>query len=74
MFSSSGRDKVIILWNIKENGSIVRTVPVYESIEGVFLLPLNNAEKLIKGYQSNGIYVAAGGEKGTKNNLVMNSI
>lgn len=34
---SSGRDKVLILWNLK-NGSQIRTVPVYESIEGVVVI------------------------------------
>lgn len=60
---SSGRDKVLILWNISQ-GSIVRTVPVYEGIEGTFLLPPNGAG-FITSHQSHGIYVAAAGEKGT---------
>lgn len=34
---SSGRDKVLILWNLR-NGSQVRTVPVYESLEGVVVI------------------------------------
>ncbi|XP_046618902.1 transducin beta-like protein 3 [Neodiprion virginianus] len=59
---SSGRDKVLILWDISQ-GSIVRTVPVYEGVEGSFLLPTNST-KLITSYQSDGIYVAAAGEKG----------
>lgn len=59
---SSGRDKVLIMWNIVE-GSIVRTVPVYEGIEGTCLLPPNSTE-LITSYQSQGVYVAAAGEKG----------
>lgn len=34
---SSGRDKVLILWNLR-NGSQVRTVPVYESLEGAVVI------------------------------------
>ncbi|XP_012256209.2 transducin beta-like protein 3 [Athalia rosae] len=59
---SSGRDKVLILWNILE-GNIVRTVPVYESIESTFLLPPNST-KLINSNQSAGVCVAGAGEKG----------
>lgn len=34
---SSGRDKVLILWDLN-SGSQLRTVPVYESLEGVVVI------------------------------------
>lgn len=49
---SSGRDKVLILWNLK-SGSQVRTVPVYESLEGVVVL--NNGTILPGGIFFDGI-------------------
>ncbi|XP_074106164.1 transducin beta-like protein 3 [Cotesia typhae] len=61
---SSGRDKVLILWDIVEGVSI-RVLPVYEGIEGAFIipsgvkLPIDTDEDL-----DNKIYVASAGEKG----------
>jgi U3 small nucleolar RNA-associated protein 13 len=60
---SCGRDRVIILWNL-QSGTTVRTLPVFESLEGLILLPqkfrLPGYKKKIKG----GIHVAAAGERG----------
>ncbi|XP_046382433.1 transducin beta-like protein 3 [Ischnura elegans] len=36
---SSGRDKVLIIWDLKNNGAVVRTVPTFESIEGMIIIP-----------------------------------
>lgn len=61
---SSGRDRVLILWNINESKAL-RTVPVYESIEATVLLPpafkIPNFKKKV---ETEGIYVACAGEKG----------
>uniref|UniRef100_A0A182JVL8 U3 small nucleolar RNA-associated protein 13 C-terminal domain-containing protein n=1 Tax=Anopheles christyi TaxID=43041 RepID=A0A182JVL8_9DIPT len=59
---SSGRDKILILWNF-ETQQAVKTIPVYESIESVVVLPagLNiGGIKLKKGK----VYAACGGEDG----------
>ncbi|XP_015595492.1 transducin beta-like protein 3 isoform X2 [Cephus cinctus] len=59
---SSGRDKVLILWNITK-GTAIRTVPVFEGIEGAFILP-KCCDLPFPRENSDGIYVAAAGEKG----------
>ncbi|XP_073975229.1 transducin beta-like protein 3 [Rhodnius prolixus] len=60
---SCGRDKVLILWNFL-TGKQIHVIPLYESIEGLVLLPnkfnLPENDKKITG----GIFVATGGEKG----------
>ena len=56
---SSGRDKVIILWDIERSAS-VRILPVYEGIEGIFILPKDHPSN----EKSVNIHVAAAGEKG----------
>lgn len=61
---SSGRDRVLILWSLKE-GKPLRTLPVYETIEATVLLP--NSFKIpnfTKKVETEGIYVACAGEKG----------
>lgn len=61
---SSSRDRVLILWQLNETQA-KRTLPVYESIEGMTLLP--NTFKIpnfTKKLETEGIYVACAGEKG----------
>ncbi|KAG7302668.1 hypothetical protein JYU34_012619 [Plutella xylostella] len=61
---SSGRDRVLILWNLNE-GKALRTVPVYESIESTILLPpVFQIPNFKKKTETGGIYVACAGEKG----------
>jgi len=52
------------LWDLS-SGSTVRTLPVFEGLEGLVLLPhkfrLPGHKKSLKG----GIHVAAAGERGT---------
>lgn len=57
---SSGRDRVLILWNIQEKKSL-RILPIYECAEGTFLIPESSTVPLAK--DSNGIYAASAGEK-----------
>lgn len=60
---SCSRDRVIILWDLS-SGSTVRTLPVFEGLEGLVLLPhkfrLPGHKKSLKG----GIHIAAAGERG----------
>ncbi|XP_058805017.1 transducin beta-like protein 3 [Phymastichus coffea] len=58
---SSGRDKVLILWDLVKKASI-RINPVYECIEGCFIIS-NSAILPIKKKES-AIYAASAGEKG----------
>ncbi|XP_034948506.1 transducin beta-like protein 3 [Chelonus insularis] len=61
---SSGRDKVLILWNIVQKTS-VRILPVYEGLEGTFIIPSNiNFPGCKDKDKSKGIFVAGAGEKG----------
>ncbi|XP_020295667.1 transducin beta-like protein 3 [Pseudomyrmex gracilis] len=60
---SSGRDKVLILWDIS-SGTSVRVLPVYEGIEGAFIVSAQNLPVFIKSRKSSDVYVAAAGEKG----------
>ncbi|KAJ2946036.1 hypothetical protein O0L34_g4954 [Tuta absoluta] len=61
---SSGRDRVLILWNLSESKAL-RTVPVYESIEDTLLLPASfKIPNFKKKTEMEGIYVACAGEKG----------
>ncbi|KZC07335.1 Transducin beta-like protein 3, partial [Dufourea novaeangliae] len=62
---SSGKDRVLILWNIS-NESSVRVLPVYEEIEDIFIIPSNVSlpVPLHNKSEDNAIYVAAAGEKG----------
>lgn len=60
---SCGRDRVIIVWDLSTASSL-RTIPAFECLEGLVLLPqkfkLPNHDKKIK----EGIHVASAGEKG----------
>lgn len=60
---SSGRDKVLILWDISQ-GSSIRVLPVYEGVEGAFIIPSEAPlPDSIKRKKSE-IYAASAGEKG----------
>lgn len=61
-FVSSGRDKVLILWELGNSVSL-RAVPTYEGIESIAAMPLKFK---LPGFKSTegGIYVAGGGESG----------
>ncbi|TGZ51696.1 Transducin beta-like protein 3 [Temnothorax longispinosus] len=60
---SSGRDRVLILWDIL-TGTSIRVLPVYEGIEGTFIIPAKCLPAFIKSRKSDGIYIASAGEKG----------
>lgn len=61
---SSGRDRVLILWNLDETKA-VRVIPVYESIESMILLPSSfKIPNFKKKLETEGIFVACAGEKG----------
>ncbi|KAG7209603.1 hypothetical protein KM043_011260 [Ampulex compressa] len=61
---SSGRDKVLILWNIS-TGISIRILPVYEGVEGAFIVPKNGTLPVaLQDVKSDHIYVATAGEKG----------
>lgn len=61
-FISSGRDKVLILWEIG-NATSLRTVPTYEAIESIVVLPEKFKLPSFKPTEG-GFYVATGGENG----------
>ncbi|XP_065889853.1 transducin beta-like protein 3 isoform X3 [Dysidea avara] len=58
---SVGRDKIIIIWNIKE-GKSQKTIPVFESLEGVALIP-DDSSCHVEG-RDNMTLVLTAGEKG----------
>lgn len=60
---SSSRDKVMILWNII-NGTQVRVVPVYETIESVIVLPSTVKLPINIKLDINKVYTASAGEHG----------
>nr|XP_003699221.1 PREDICTED: transducin beta-like protein 3 [Megachile rotundata] len=60
---SSGRDKVLILWDIS-SGSSIRILPVYEEIEDTFIIPNNASCMVLNNKNKHGLYVAGAGEKG----------
>lgn len=60
---SSGRDRVLILWDIL-TGTSIRVLPVYEGIEGAFMISVKCLPSFITSRESDGIYVASAGEKG----------
>lgn len=69
---SSGRDKVLILWDLSD-GKQVRVVPIYETIESVIVLP-NNTKLPGKCKLDDGkIYAASAGEMGIVKLWDMNS-
>nr|XP_033329429.1 transducin beta-like protein 3 isoform X1 [Megalopta genalis] len=61
---SSGRDKVLILWNITSQ-SPIRVLPVYEEIEDAFIIPKNvKLPATVHDRLDDHVYVAAAGNKG----------
>ncbi|XP_014206176.1 transducin beta-like protein 3 [Copidosoma floridanum] len=60
---SSGRDRVLILWNMVKKAS-VRVLPVYECLEGAFIIPNNANLPIPKKDEDKSIYVISAGEKG----------
>ena len=58
---SGGRDKVLNFWDLKKF-DLIRTIPVYETIESVLLAPAP-LRQLLKG-NSKGNLVIVAGEKG----------
>ncbi|KAL6261954.1 hypothetical protein P5V15_007038 [Pogonomyrmex californicus] len=60
---SSGRDRVLILWDISK-GTSIRILPVYEGIEGTFIISTKHLPTFITSRKSDGIYVVSAGEKG----------
>nr|XP_020491885.1 transducin beta-like protein 3 [Labrus bergylta] len=59
---SSGRDKICTVWDLKTNKA-KRTVPVYEAVEGVMLLPENEDFSEI-GVKNNDLHFITAGSKG----------
>lgn len=64
-FVSCGRDKVVILWNIEQTAPL-KTVPVFEAVEALAILPLKfklpNGTKLSS--TDGNIHIATAGERG----------
>ncbi|XP_076764821.1 transducin beta-like protein 3 [Xylocopa sonorina] len=61
---SSGRDKVLILWDVY-SGTSLRIVPVYEEIEDAFIVPNNNSLSVpFLTEDENAIHVATAGKEG----------
>lgn len=58
---SSGRDQVLILWDLEKKVSL-KTLPIFECIEGAFFLP--EITKIPVSKTSESIYAACAGEKG----------
>jgi len=54
----------LILWDIS-TGTSIRVLPVYEGIEGCFIISAKCLPTFITSRESNDIYVASAGEKGT---------
>lgn len=60
---------MIILWDIS-SGTSIRVLPVYEGIEGTFIISTEILPAFVKSRKRDGVYVASAGEKGgLKNNL-----
>ncbi|KAK2915927.1 hypothetical protein QQF64_024326 [Cirrhinus molitorella] len=59
---SSGRDKICTVWDLKKN-TVMRTVPVYEAVEGVVLLP-GTGDFSQMGVKGDGLYFVTAGSKG----------
>ncbi|XP_040829919.1 transducin beta-like protein 3 [Ochotona curzoniae] len=58
---SSGRDKICIVWDLR-NHQVTRTVPVFESVEAAVLLPEEPAPDL--GVTSPGLHFLTAGDQG----------
>lgn len=61
---SSGRDKVLILWNLQTHQQ-VRVVPAYETLESVVVLPTGIKLPCQVKLAEDKIYAASAGEHGT---------
>uniref|UniRef100_A0A4W4GVE9 U3 small nucleolar RNA-associated protein 13 C-terminal domain-containing protein n=1 Tax=Electrophorus electricus TaxID=8005 RepID=A0A4W4GVE9_ELEEL len=59
---SSGRDKICTVWDLKER-TVKRTVPVYEAVEGVIVLPENKDYSQL-GVKSPELHFVTAGSKG----------
>ncbi|KAJ8384033.1 hypothetical protein AAFF_G00212770 [Aldrovandia affinis] len=59
---SSGRDKICTVWNLKSR-TVMRTVPVYEAVEAVVLLPEGGDFSEI-GVKAEGLHFVTAGSKG----------
>lgn len=60
---------MLILWDLL-TGTSIRILPVYETIEGTFILPDDVSLSIVPHSQDeNDIFVAAAGEKGSSSNL-----
>ncbi|XP_019737079.1 transducin beta-like protein 3 [Hippocampus comes] len=59
---SSGRDKICTVWDLKSR-TAKRTVPVYEAVEGVVILPVNKDLSKI-GVQNRDLHFITAGSKG----------
>ncbi|XP_034047308.1 transducin beta-like protein 3 [Thalassophryne amazonica] len=59
---SSGRDKICTVWDLKTR-TVKRTVPVYETVEGVVLLP-EDKDFLEMGVKTNELHFITAGSKG----------
>ncbi|XP_077067777.1 transducin beta-like protein 3 [Siphateles boraxobius] len=59
---SSGRDKICSVWDLKEK-AVKRTVPVYEAVEGVVLLP-GTSDYSQMGVKDEELHFVTAGSKG----------
>ncbi|KAG5832192.1 hypothetical protein ANANG_G00288490 [Anguilla anguilla] len=59
---SSGRDKICTVWDLKSR-EVVRTVPVYEAVEAVVLLPEEGDFSQL-GVRTKGLHFITAGSKG----------
>uniref|UniRef100_A0A671STZ6 Transducin (beta)-like 3 n=1 Tax=Sinocyclocheilus anshuiensis TaxID=1608454 RepID=A0A671STZ6_9TELE len=59
---SSGRDKICSVWDL-EKKAVKRTVPVYEAVEGVVLLP-GTSDFSQMGVKGEGLHFVTAGSKG----------
>lgn len=59
---SCGRDKVLILWDFI-NAKQIRTIPVYEGLEALLLLP--SSTPLVKNATEDQLLIACAGEEGS---------
>lgn len=54
---------MLILWDIS-SGTSIRVLPVYEGIEGAFIISYKSLPAFIKLCKKDDIYIASAGEKG----------
>uniref|UniRef100_A0A672PKL4 U3 small nucleolar RNA-associated protein 13 C-terminal domain-containing protein n=1 Tax=Sinocyclocheilus grahami TaxID=75366 RepID=A0A672PKL4_SINGR len=59
---SSGRDKICSVWDLKKK-AVKRTVPVYEAVEGVVVLP-GKSDYSQMGVKGEGLHFVTAGSKG----------